>query len=327
MYPRLRENVWHIDPQQDTAVLITSREQFQVPTVPALAFLKMRTYCTGHHAIDTIAEKSGLSEDDVNAILSSLEPAGIVYSGDGSTDRVAVSESRERLERAVVLWSAELRISYIGNQFAAGTLPKEAVIGWLLEMYHYIKDFPEAIAYGAQRAQGALRDVLSHYAVQERGHERYVLETLLRLGMAKAEVEASIPLLSTRLVGFLMRELFELEPSTVLLVAAMIEAQEYDDDQIEGFKAQLSRHYGISETAFDPYFEHQKVDLQMGHAELLAANLDLIELTDHNVLDDITNKMHDLKHAFDLQGIEIKAYYTSLDGKYVPRQPVTFDSI
>ena len=48
---------------------------------------------------------------------------------------------------------------------------------------------------------------------------------------------------------------------------------------------------------------------------------------DAHVLDQVVNKIHDLKHAFDLQGIEIKAYFTTLNGKYLPRQPVTFASI
>jgi hypothetical protein len=56
-------------------------------------------------------------------------------------------------------------------------------------------------------------------------------------------------------------------------------------------------------------------------------HLNLIEIDDAAVLDQVVNKIHDLKHAFDLQGIEIKAYYTTLNGKYLPRQPVTFESI
>jgi hypothetical protein len=69
------------------------------------------------------------------------------------------------------------------------------------------------------------------------------------------------------------------------------------------------------------------VDWSLNHAALLAANIDLIEIDDVAILDQIVNKIHDLKHAFDLQGLEIKAYYTNLDGKYLPRQPVDFHSI
>jgi hypothetical protein len=83
----------------------------------------------------------------------------------------------------------------------------------------------------------------------------------------------------------------------------------------------------LSADAFDPYFEHQAIDVGMGHAELLATHRHLIAVTDRRTLDQVTNTMHDLLHAFDLQGTEIKAYYAQLNGKYVPRQPVTFDAI
>jgi hypothetical protein len=147
------------------------------------------------------------------------------------------------------------------------------------------------------------------------------------LGFSKEEVERSIPLLSTRLIGFLMRELFELEPTSVLLVAAVIEAQEFDAHEIASFKANLSKHYGFEVDVFDPYFRHQEIDVAMGHAELFASHSDFIVINDRQLLDDIVNKLHDLKHAFDLQGLEIKAYFTDLHGKYLPRQSVEFAGI
>jgi pyrroloquinoline quinone (PQQ) biosynthesis protein C len=326
-FPRLRENVWHIDPERETALLITSREAYDVPTAPALQFLRMRSYCTGHHSVEAIAEKSGLAVPDVNALLGSLEPAGIIYSGGESEERPTREQARERLGRACRIWSDELRLSYIGNEFAAGGLPRAALVGWLLEMYHYIKDFPEAIGHGALHAAGRLKEVLTNYAAEERGHEGFVLETLVNLGVTREEVRASIPLLSTRLIGFLMRELFELEPSSALMVAAVVEAQEFDEGQITAFKASLRRHYGIEARAFDPYFRHQQIDVGLGHAELLAEHIGLVEIEDRERLDEVVNKLHDLKHAFDLQGVEIKAYYTELNGKYVPRQAVEYESI
>jgi len=327
MFPKLRENVWHIDQQQDSAILITSRATFNVPTAPALQFLKMRSYCTGQHSVDRIAEKSGLSVADVNALLGSLQPSGIVYSSPSPDQKLTSAQVRDALLRACRIWSDELRMSYIGNEFADGKLPKPVLIGWLLEMYHYINDFPYAIEHGARHASGKLKDLLLKFSAEEKGHEVFVLDTLLNLGMSKEEVESSIPLLSTRLIGFLMRELFELEASSALMVAAVVEAQEFDEEQIERFKTKLQGHYGVEARAFDPYFQHQQIDVGLGHSELFASHMDLIEINDSRTLDQVVNKVHDLKHAFDLQGIEIKSYFTSLDGKYFPRQPVDFDSI
>ena len=327
MFPRLRENVWHINPERETALLITSQTSYEVPVMPALQFLKMRSYCTGHHSVDDIASRSGLSVDDVNALLGSLRPAGVVYFSSDTQDTIPHPVVRDTLVRACRIWASELRISYIGNEFSAGDLPKSVLIGWLLEMYHYIRDFPSAIQHAADGADGRLKEVLTRYAAEERGHEGFVLDTLVRLGLSRAEVTTSIPLLSTRLIGFLMRELFELAPCSALMVAAVIEAQEFDGDRIDDFKRSLHEHYAIDPQAFDPYFKHQQIDVGLGHAELLGSHLDLVDIDDRRTLDQVVNKIHDLKHAFDLQGIEIKTYFTALTGKYFPRQPVNFESI
>ena len=245
MFPKLRENVWHVNPSHETAALITSRATYQVPAVAALHFLKMRSYFTGHNSLEAIAKKSGFSMEDLTALLQSLEPAGIVYEASTSDKLVPIEHVREKLSLACRIWSQELALGYIGNEFARGELPKTVLIGWLLEMYHYIRDFPHAIEHGARCATGELQEILHQYAEEEKGHEEFVLRTLMNLGMSKAEVHTSIPLLSTRMIGFQMRELFEVEPSSALMVAAVLEAQEFNDAQIDAFKGHLRSHYGI----------------------------------------------------------------------------------
>jgi hypothetical protein len=111
------------------------------------------------------------------------------------------------------------------------------------------------------------------------------------------------------------------------MVAALVEAQEFNEAQIQAFQERVGELYGIRADALGPLFEHQRVDVQMGHAELLAENLDLVEIRERSRLDRLVNGLHDLKHAFDLQGLEIKDYYCALEGKYFPRQPMTSRAI
>jgi hypothetical protein len=85
--------------------------------------------------------------------------------------------------------------------------------------------------------------------------------------------------------------------------------------------------YDLPLDTFNPFFEHQKIDVGMGHAELLENNIELFDVTDPKRLDNIVNRLHDLKHAFELQTDEVKSYYAKLDGKYFPRQPMLFSSL
>jgi Iron-containing redox enzyme len=327
MRPKLKENVWHLYPDAERANLITTQAAYNVPRHAAQAFLKMRSFCTGYNTIADIAVKSGFSVKDVMDCIQSLQPAGIVYSLDGPVAEFPQEIARDLLLKSSAIWANELRNNYIGNGFVNGTLHRNVLIGWLLEMYHYIKDFPEAIAHAARYAEGALRDLLTKFANEERGHEVFVEGTLVNLGLSPKEIETSHPMLSTRLIGLLMRELFELEPSSVLLLAALVEAQEFDEKQIQAFKTKLEEHYDIKAGAMDPYFEHQRIDVALGHAQMLEDNMQLLRIRDRVCMDQVVNKLHDIKHAFELQGLEIRQYYSSLNGKYIPRQPVTFASL
>jgi hypothetical protein len=107
----------------------------------------------------------------------------------------------------------------------------------------------------------------------------------------------------------------------------LVEAQEFDVDQIEIFKRKMDEYYGVGPNALDPYFEHQLIDFNLGHAQMLEDNLDLLKLQDRETLDRVINKLHDVKHAFELQGTEIQQYYSQLNGKYFPRQRVELASI
>jgi DNA-binding MarR family transcriptional regulator len=84
---RLRENIWHVDPDADAAYVRTTDETFGLSRQAALAFLQMRPYCTGHHSATRIAELSGMRQADVEAVLDGLSASGILLAP-GSNDLV-----------------------------------------------------------------------------------------------------------------------------------------------------------------------------------------------------------------------------------------------
>lgn len=326
--PRLRENLWQIDPEAPQALVETMDGKFEVPTGQAFAFAAIRSHCTGHNTPQQVAERSGTDYAAVLQMLAALSDAGLTVteqstpSGDSSLPWI-----RARLMRASALWSRALSRQFVANELIDGVLPKTVLLGWLIEMYHYVHDFPEAIASGASHATGELAKLLQRYVEEERGHERFVLQTLVNLGLGAGEVMSSQPLVSTRLIGLLMRELFALAPESVLLVAALVEADDVPPAQLDDYREQIERIYQLPPGAMKPYFAHQAIDASLGHSRLLSDNLDLFNVGEGALLDQVVNKLHDLKHAFELQSHEIKMYYGDLGGKYFPRQPMRFASL
>ncbi len=124
-----------------------------------------------------------------------------------------------------------------------------------------------------------------------------------------------------------MKELFEREPVALLIVAALVEAQEFNSSAIINFKHALAEHYDIPSDALDPYFEHQEIDVRLGHSTLLQSNIEWLDILQGESLDYVLDGVHDIKHAFDIQSLEIKHYYGSLNGRYFPRQAMKYCAI
>lgn len=319
--PRLRENVWQVTPGEPVAFVETSDGCYEIATEQALAFLRIRPHCTPHNSVAEIAARSDVPVPAVAAMLASLGTIGLT--GNASPRPVI-----ERLNRIVALWSNELARDFVGNALIEEELPRTVLIGWLLETYHYVRDFPDAIAAAAALApEGKLRRLLERYADEERGHECFVLETLENIGLSRREVIESRPLVSTRMIGLLMRDLFAAAPASVLLMAALVEAQELPEDGADGAQALIETRYDLPKAALAPYFRHQSIDSQLGHQQLFEDNLDCFDIDDPATLDLVIDKLHDLKHGFDLQGLEIRHYYGAGDGAYLPRQPMSFGAI
>lgn len=326
-YPKFIHNLWTHDEAWEHARLTVSHGKFDVPKDEAFKFFKVRSHCTGHNTVEEVAARCGLPVKEVQAMIKSLAEAQILHKSYRSLDSLTREEILRTLQDASRIWSEQLNDTYIGTKVFAGNASRNVSLGWLLENYHYVKAFPAALEVGARAAQGPLRDLIARYAREERGHEEFTLKTLIASGLTREEVVHSIPLVSTRAIDFLLRELFEFEPTAVLLVAAIIEAHDFDAGAIGTVKQNLHARHGFPLDALDPFFEHSRIDAQLGHAKLFHENSEmLLDTLDRGKLHQVINKIHDLKHAFDLQSLEIEEYY-SKNGNYFPRQFVDFFAI
>lgn len=326
-YPKFRHNLWTTyDDEPDSTYLVVSHSRFEVPRAEAETFLRMRQYCTGHHTVEEIAQESGVELERVCAILDSLSEGGVFRPPYQPLATLTAEEIRARFSDACRIWSEQLEETYVAAEIQAGKVPKSVLLGWLLETYHYIRRFPEAIDHAARHASGELRDILAEYAEQERGHEAYVLRCLLNLDFERSEVDDSLPLVSTRLIDFQLRELFADAPQAALLLAAIVEADHPEEGEADSFRLKVAEHYGLPEDALQPLQDHMIVDAELGHVHLADRFPHLIEFRDETQIHSVANQLHDIKHAFDLQSLEIKSYYTHT-GNYVPRQFVDFFSI
>jgi hypothetical protein len=322
--PKFRHNLWtNYADAPDVTFLVVSHGKFEVPKSEAETFYRLRTHCTGHHTIAEVAAKSGVPEKQTREMLHALMESGISRPTYRPLAEMTEDEIREVLFAACRIWGEQLAETYIAARIQEGKVPKEVFRGWLLETYHYIRAFPDAVAVAAKHAKGELAEVLTEYARQERGHEAFILKCLVATGFKKEEVLESHPLVSTRLIDLLMREMFADAPASALLLAAVVEAGEMEEGERSEFRLAVSRHYDLPESALLPFEEHVAIDAEFEHGKLAEKYAHLIRFEGEAQVHNVVNRMHDIKHAFDVQSLEIADYYSHM-GNYIPRQFVDF---
>ncbi len=326
-YPKFRHNLLttYAD-EPDVTYLTVSHGTFEVPREEAEEFLKIRGFCTGHADIEEIASKGGLSVERTRQIIDSLAQGDMLRRPWRPFESLDAAEIQATLLAAARIWSEQLRDTHIAVSVFNGDVSRAVAVGWLLETYHYIRNFPAALQLAADAATGELKKVLSAYAAQEQGHELFVEQSLCHLGLSAEEVRHSIPLVSTRMIDLLMRELFSQTPCAALLVAAIVEADDFHPGELPAMQRAFAQHYQTPEDALAPFFKHSQIDADLGHGKLATQHAHLLNFRSETELANTVNNLHDLKHAFDAQKLEIKDYYGRV-GNYFPRQRVDFFSI
>jgi len=327
--PKFRHNlIFTYSDKPKEAYIVASHSTFQVSQKDAQEFLKIRSFCTGYNEISAISEKSGISTKKINKILQSLYDADMFRRPARNLTLIDKSEIVNQLLVLSKMWGKQLEETYIAADLNAGDSTKNSLIGWLFETYHYIKNFPQAIwtAY-KYAADTELKNVYAEYYRQEQGHEKFILECLIRLGFKQDEIVNSIPLVATRLICLMMDELFKYCPESLLLIANIIESNEDSTlDDFRSFRLSLEKKYSLPDGSLIALQKHSELDYQLGHASLAKKHEKFLYNITCEKIHILINLIHDIKHAFDAQSMEIKEYYNQV-GNYIPRQPVDYFSI
>ena len=77
--------------------------------------------------------------------IDGFKDIDLLYPKNASSITPRAFEVRQKLVNIVSIWAEELHSVYIANELVKGGLSKHILIGWMLEMYHYISDFPKAL--------------------------------------------------------------------------------------------------------------------------------------------------------------------------------------
>lgn len=327
-YPKLRHDLWYSYKDQPGIFhLIVPGQMFEISSIDAKKFLKIRPYCTGHHDINEISKRSKVSAKEIRKMITSLSEVGVLHHTFSADDKLDSTIVCRRLEEACLAWRDQLKQTYIANDILKCNSSPIIVKGWMLETYHYIKQFPYAILAGVNKINDPnFNEFLKTYATQEKGHEIFIEKCLIKMGFSKEEIRTGNCLVSTQLIHKQMVEMISNEPLSILPISLMIESLEYDEEELQHSYEDIAVYYGFIPTTFEDFLKHMKIDFQLGHGFIFQKYQEYLQTLSINQLNVLVNSLHDLKHCFDLQSMEIKAHYGK-KGTYMPRQYISFDSI
>ncbi|MDO6708359.1 hypothetical protein [Photobacterium sp. 1_MG-2023] len=322
--PKFIHNLWtHFEDNPDVYLLRTSKGYFEVDKNDSELFLKFRGLCTGHNSQSEISDKTGIPLDKISDIIKSLEEIECLRI-ESDINLITDDIIYDKMKTACEMWAEQLEDSHLFNDVIHGNHDINILKGLLLETYHYIKDFPDCIkAARDNTSNNRLKEKLDIYYNQEKGHEVFILSCLEKLGLSSEEVTTSIPLVSTQSLLNLIKDLFVKYPYSVALVARVIEADEYNEDIAIEIRNALENNLKIDRNCLDGLIEHMAIDYSLGHSNLIDEHHEFIKVSNIEDAHIILNRIHDIKHSFDIQKLEILDYYGHT-GNYIPRQRVDF---
>ncbi|MDC9613240.1 iron-containing redox enzyme family protein [Xenorhabdus khoisanae] len=320
--PKFVHNLWTKN-EDNEYFLRFIKGLYKVDPDDAKDFLKIRRYCTGHNTITELHEKTGISKSRIMEIVSSLNEIEMLR----NENIISQENFIDKIIIACDMWAEQIEETHLFNKFLYGDVSYNVLLGFMLENYHYIKLFPQTITLAIENTRDErTKNALEEYQKQEIGHEVFMLRCLLKMGLKKDEVETSIPLVSTSNIINMMNDLFSKYPESVFLVAKVIESHDYDEDEVSIAIDKINQNYRLDQGTLEPFFEHSKIDYELGHSQILEKNKPLIRFDNIDCISYILNAIHDIKHAIDLQCLEIEDYYTK-QGNYIPRQRVDYFGI
>lgn len=322
--PRLRHCTLIDDPGTSKTILVVGSSYFELErqTGTRAEFLKLKSLLDGRRSINEISALTGVSVESVRSIVSMFHEAGLLQERT-AIDQIAVEEFKLRVEQSSLMWRRQIGLHTLFGGLTEKLYRREVFVGLLVETYHYVKALPRTLKRVASHmTDGALRDCVEQYADEEMDHFLMYEEALRRLDSVGDYIDEAHPTIGTLSLLRNFESIGLRNELGLVCCLQLIEARQTEMESAESHLVQIARNYGMVETV-QPYIEHMKADVGMGHADLLSRALRSKRFIDAPTAHEAVNDMHDLKHAFDGFHHGIIEYYADVSN-YIPRPRVDF---
>jgi pyrroloquinoline quinone (PQQ) biosynthesis protein C len=313
-------------------VLENDDVRLELEGAPLQATRRLLSHLDGSRALDDFTM---LPAGDARAIADALVDAGLAREAGDPHQIVDIDRFTALARELYPQWKARLFGRGLWKALVEGTASFTQFAGWLLENYHFIEGVNDrlgsATAYAQNRA--ARRHFAQHYR-EEYDHGGFFLEALQQLGIHRQDVDASLPLPTTRAILHHMRRCARNDSLQYAACSAFLESTGGDRSNARAFFDAIAKHYAPTRPQIvAPLVAHLDLDEDYGHNGVLERVAPMLAPITAARASAALEAARALVELLQLWSADIAAHYTDADalpraksyGRYRRPLPVTAD--
>lgn len=325
--PRLRHCTM-LDDGEGPLRLIVGNEHFELTEIVGSReiFYSVKCKLDGRHTVSDIAKFSGLSIDEVSAVVKLFADLGLLRR-EKVEEHIKISAFADRLEQTLTMWRRQIGYHPLFQKLSKGEVRREVLVGLVIETYHVVRLASHHIGVALAHAQDQdLRNILSHYLCDEHSHAPLILDTACALGVSRDHVVNAHPLIGTMSLVNMLCEIARSDTIAYIAATKLFEAVPQELSDAKRSISSISEAYNIDVSVFDSMLSHTMEDMSASHADLLKVTLERKNKISCERAHTIVNHLHDLKHSYDQHHDQILQYYSDVSN-YIPRLKVDYFSL
>lgn len=326
-YPRLRHCTF-VKRDDNNMYMIVGQDYFDLTQDfgPIEKFLEVKSYFDGRHSIKEISERTGVSYDDIRAIVETFDELGLMRREE-PTDLIPVESFLRKVEDSCVMWKRQIGFHLLYRQLFDGEAHKRVFVGLFQETYHYVKAAPKHISVAIAHCKNdAWERLLNDYFIDECSHSELILKTLENLGVRRERAVDAHPIIGTMSLVNMLCEIGRNSTLAYLACTRLFEATREDAADAENAWKEIAGRYEVDVKALEPFLNHMRGDVVSDHGSLFAQALAGEKYVDAKEAHYAVNCLHDLKHSYDQFHDQVIQYYSDISN-YVPRLKVDYFSL
>lgn len=313
-------------------VLENDDVRIELEGAPLHTTRQLLSHLNGSRALDEFAS---LPAESTRAIAGALVEAGLAREAGDPHAAIDIDGFTALARELYPQWKARLFGRGLWKALVEGTASFTQFAGWLLENYHFIEGVNDrlgsATAYAQNRA--ARRHFAQHYR-EEFDHGGFFLEALQQLGIRRQDVDASLPLPTTRAILHHMRRCARNDSLQYAACSAFLESTGGDRSNARAFFEAITKNYAPNRPQIvAPLVAHLELDEDYGHNGVLERVAPMLAPITFVRASAALETARALVELLELWSADIAAHYTDADalpraksyGRYRRPMAVTAD--